>query len=167
MNATNPEKPAADAPTVVIDHPEGQIEVPASSVVRLNAPLYGFPGRVEYALIPAARQGLWWFISVDQPTATFVLADPFRAKPGFTVDLTEADSHALDVTMPEDALILVLVTLPLASGTPATANFRAPLVLNLRARRAAQTISLDESARLQEPIDLASFTELSGASSFL
>jgi flagellar assembly factor FliW len=166
VSATNPLQ-AADAATVHINHPEGQLEVPASAVVRLTEPLYGFPDRLEYALIPAARQGLWWFISVHQPTVTFLVADPFRAKPGCTVDLTETDCQALDVTAPEDALILVMVTLPVASGAPATANFRAPLVLNLRARRAAQTISLDDSARLQEPIDLASFSEPSDGFSFL
>jgi hypothetical protein len=40
-------------------------------------------------------------------------------------------------------------------------------VLNLRARRAAQTISLDESARLQEPIELTSFAESSAGLTFL
>lgn len=166
MNATRPVQPS-EATTVTIHHPEGQLEVPASAVVRLTEPLYGFPDRLEYALVPAARQGLWWFISVHQPTVTFVVADPFRAKPGCTVDLTEADCQALDVTAAEDALILVMVTLPVASGAPATANFRAPLVLNLRARRAAQTISHDDSARLQEPVDLASFSELLDGFSFL
>jgi len=51
----------------------------------------------------------------------------------------------------------VMVALPATAGEPATANFRAPIVFNLRERLALQIVSRDERWGMQEPIDLAKY----------
>jgi flagellar assembly factor FliW len=142
---------------VVIDHPEGPLEVPASAVVQLTEPLYGFPDRLEYVLIPAARQGLWWFISVHQPTVTFVVADPFVGKPEFSIDLGEIERQQLGIAAVDDVLVLVMLALPGPAGGDVTANFRAPVVLNLRTRVGMQILGTRETDRLAEPVDLARY----------
>jgi flagellar assembly factor FliW len=143
--------------TVVIDHPEGQLEVPVSAVVRLVEPLYGFPERLDYALIPAAREGLWWFISVEQPTATFIVADPFPGKPDYQVELAAPDLEGLHADGPNDVLALVLLDLNMSEGKSVTANMRAPLLLNLHAHAAKQALLADERLSLTEPFSLAAY----------
>ena len=157
MSAANPAETPSGTATVVIDHPEGQIEVPASAVIRLTEPLLGFPDRLEYALIPAAREGIWWFISVHQPTVTFVLADPFVVKPDYGVDLTDADQAALQISSVDDGLALVMLSLPPIAGERVTANFRAPLVFNLQARYGMQIMGRDEMAELRATVSLSSY----------
>ena len=64
-----------------------------------------------FALLPAARQGLWWLLSVDEPQTTFVLADPFVGHAGYGIDLGESEREALQIVEPTDALALVMVSL--------------------------------------------------------
>ena len=157
MNASNPDASAVGVPTVVINHPEGPIEVPGSAVVRLIEPLYGFPDRLEYALIPAARQGLWWFISVHQPTVTFVVADPFVGKPDFVLDLGDTERQQLGITATEDVLVLVLLALPPHPEGTVTGNFRAPIVLNLPSGIGMQVLGTSDTHQLAAPVDLARY----------
>lgn len=149
--------PASAATTVTVTHSEGSIEVPASLVMQFTEALWGFPNRREYALLPAARHGLWWLMSVGEPAVTFVLADPFQIDPNYGLDLGDTERVTLGLSDPTDALALVLVTLPAAGEGAATANMRAPIVFNLAARRAAQVISRDDAHALKQPIDLTIF----------
>jgi flagellar assembly factor FliW len=142
---------------IAIAHPEGTVEVPEDAIVQFTEPLLGFPGRQAYALIPAARDGLWWCISVEEPVVTFVLADPFVAMAEFGFDLSASDRERLDIREATDPLVLVVVQLPLGPDGVVTANLRAPIVVNLRTRDAAQLISGDERQALAAPIDLSRY----------
>ncbi len=126
--------------------------------------MWGFPHRNSFALLPAARRGLWWLISVDQPATTFVLADPFIVDPAFVVDLGDTERLTLGIETPQDAFTLVMLTLPQSSGESVTANFRAPLVFNLRRQKGLQVMSRDESFPLKGPMDLARYEPQQGVS---
>ena len=143
--------------TVTIAHSIGTIEVPADAIMRFVEDLWGFPGRSEYALLPAKREGVWWMMSVGEPSTTFVLADPFVADPSYELDLGEAEKSRLKIESEADVIALLMVALPLTAGQQPTANFRAPIVFNLREQLALQTVSRDERWGLQEPIDLAAY----------
>lgn len=143
--------------TIAVVRDFGTIDVPADAVVRFTEPLWGFPDRTEYVLLPAARRGMYWLLSVGDPPATFVLADPFVVAPEYVVDLSEADKAQLQIEQDADALALVMVALPGSSAEPVTANFRAPVVFNLRARVAAQIVGRDESYALRTPVDLTTY----------
>jgi flagellar assembly factor FliW len=122
--------------------------------VQFREALWGFPDRLDYVLLPTARQGMWWMISVGEPTVTFVLADPFVAHTEYAIDLGDTERTMLRLTDPTDAFVLVMVSLPSAPGEQATANLRAPIVFNLAERRAAQIVGRDESHSLRAPLDL-------------
>lgn len=143
---------------ISIDHPEGTLEVPDDAIVQFAEPLLGFPGRQSYALIPAAREGLWWCISLGQPVVTFVLADPFVAHPDFTFELSAADRARLEIREATDPLVLVMLRLPLGPEGEVTANFRAPIVCNVHTRHAAQVISANDQHALDGAVDLARYT---------
>jgi len=135
----------------------GTIEVSGDAVVHLTEALWGFPGRTTYALLPAARQGLWWLLSVDEPQTTFVLADPFVGYPEYGIDLGESERDALQIVEPTDALALVMVALPMTASEPVTGNFRAPIVFNISKGLARQVVNRDEGYSLREPMDLSAY----------
>lgn len=145
-------------PTYTITSPAvGTIEVSADAIMRFREPIWGFPDRTEYALLPAARQGLWWLLSVQEPHTTFVLADPFVGRADYGIDLGDSERDALQIEQPTDALALVMVALPLTPTEPVTANFRAPIVFNISKGLAQQVVNRDESYSLREPINLAAY----------
>lgn len=154
--------PAANTPDatdvrVVRSHAFGEVSVPLSAVMRFTSPLWGFPERHDYVLLPAARQGLFWLQSVDDETTTFILADPFQLDPGYAFDLGDTDREALRIASPDEVLGMVLLTLPPSGEGSVTANYRAPIVFNIRERAAVQIVTSDDSHSLRAPVDLTVF----------
>ena len=135
----------------------GTIEVSGEAVMHFTEALWGFPERTAYALLPAARQGLWWLLSVQEPHTTFVLADPFVSHADYGIDLGELEREALQIVEPTDALALVMVALPMTPSEAVTGNFRAPIVFNISRKLAQQVVNRDENYSLREPMDLAAY----------
>lgn len=133
----------------------GDVVVPASAVMQFVLPLWGFSDERAFALVPAARDGLWWLMGVEAPHTTFVLADPFAAFPEYAVDLSEVDREALELPDASAALVLVMLTLPAVPDVPATANLRAPLVFHVARQHALQVVNPDDRHSLQQPLALS------------
>jgi flagellar assembly factor FliW len=135
----------------------GTIEVHGDAVMHFTDALWGFPERTSYALLPAARQGLWWLLSIDEPQTTFLLADPFVGHPDYGIDLGESEREELQIVTHADALALVMVALPMTASEPVTANFRAPIVFNISKGLARQVVNRDEQYSLRAPMYLSAF----------
>ena len=143
------------APTVAIDSLVlGQLQVPTSSVFHFPNGLHGFETFTEFALLPAARKGLFWLQALTSRDVVFLLIDPFIASPGFEVDLGVTERASLQLESPMDVLVLAIVTLPAGNDTMATANCRGPIVLNARARIAGQIMSAIPGHEVRTPVDL-------------
>jgi flagellar assembly factor FliW len=139
---------------VTIKHHFGTIEVSEEAMMTFPmGGLFGFENVTQFALLPAARQGLWWLIAPNAEATTFVLADPFILDGDYVIDLGERERVALALEDANDAFALVMLTLP--EGAVPTANMRAPIVFNLAKRLGAQVVSRDESHELQKPANLA------------
>jgi flagellar assembly factor FliW len=156
---------ASESATVVLDPTArvissvllGEIEVSAEVIMHFPTPLWGFPDLQDFALLPAAREGLWWMQSCDNDALTFLLADPFVLDKSYAVDLGETERAALQIEQPADAFSLVMIALPTEVGADATANFRAPLVFNLGQHVGMQIVSRDETHQLRKPVVLDAF----------
>ena len=135
----------------------GDIEVTENVIMSMLAPLWGFPRHGEFALLPAARDGLWWLQSMSDGGVTFLLADPFVLDAEYGVDLGETERAALHIEQPSDAMGLVMLTLPTTASEEATGNFRAPLVFNIARRVAMQVVSRDDLHSLRRPVSLEVF----------
>ncbi len=135
----------------------GDITVTDDVVMSFPTPLWGFPAHGEFALLPAARDGLWWLQSMADGGVTFLLADPFALDASYGVDLGETERAALHIEAPSDALGLVMLTLPSEASDRATANFRAPLVFNLACRVGMQVVSRDDAHELRRTVSLEVF----------
>ena len=134
----------------------GQLHVPASSVFHFANGLHGVETFTEFALLPAAREGLFWLQALASRDVVFLLIDPFVALPGFEVDLGLTERAALQLDNPMDVLVLAIVTLPAGNDSAPTANFRGPIVLNARVRVASQIMSAVQGHEVRTPIDLHS-----------
>jgi flagellar assembly factor FliW len=148
--------------STVIESAFGRLDVPAEALMHFAAPMWGFERHREFALLPAARKGLWWFISTADTPTTFILADPFVAQDGYGIDLNDSERDQLALHDVNDALALVVVAMPAAPGEAVTANFRAPLVFNVAERRVMQVVNRDDRQQLNAVIDLAKYPAQDG-----
>lgn len=102
----------------------------------------GMPGLEEYrdwTLIPIEDCPLYWLQCEAEPALALPLADAPAVLPDYVVELSTADVHALELRAAEEALVLVVLTVPVDGGA-ITANLLAPLVVNARTWTAKQVI---------------------------
>jgi flagellar assembly factor FliW len=125
----------------------------AVQVLALAEPLPGFPGHRDYVLVPADAGGLlFWLQSVATggPRFLAVLAAAFF--PDYAPSLTGAVCVELGLEDPADATLYCLVTVPDGDVSAATANLRAPVVVNRAGHRARQLVLLDAGLPIRRPL---------------
>lgn len=140
---------------VEISHPSGPVSIPRDALMHFTTPIWGFEHVDAFALLPTDRQGMWWFISANDAPTTFVLADPFVASTDYEIDLNDAERDELGLRDESDALALVMLVMPSAPGQPVTANFRAPLIFNLRENKVKQVVNRDDRSQLAQEVNLS------------
>ncbi len=151
----------ADSNCVTIDSLVfGTIEVPEASIITFDDGLRGFEAHKHFALLPAAREGAFWLQSLAHQDVAFLLVDPFVTGDGYEVDIEVGDRLALELSSPEEVLILAIVTIGNSPDATATANFRGPLVLNMATRRGRQIVTSNEAHDVKTPIDLLALPAL-------
>jgi flagellar assembly factor FliW len=143
--ATLPARPAPSAPARSVPLPV--------QVLTLAEPLPGFPGRRDFALVAADTAGLlFWLQSVapDGPRFLAVPAAPFF--PDYAPALPRAACAELGIADAAEGDVYCLVTVPDGDVTAATANLRAPLVVNSGMRRARQIVLTDGAHPIRRPL---------------
>lgn len=120
-----------------------EIEVDEKDIIRLPEGLIGFPELVRYVLLDHdADSPFKWLQSVDDGSMAFVVISPLTFRPDYTVEVTEEEISSLDLTDPDDAVISVIVTIPM-DPKKMSANLKAPLIFNLKNRTGKQIIVKD------------------------
>jgi flagellar assembly factor FliW len=126
---------------------------PAVRVLSLADPLPGFPGLRDFALVAADAGGLvFWLQSVvpDGPRFLTVPAAPYF--PEYAPALPRAACAELGIDDATSADVYLLITVPDGDVAEATANLRAPLVVNPATHRARQIVLTDGGHPIRQPL---------------
>ena len=146
-----PPAPAAVRTPVVV-----ATDAPAPPPVQVLAfaePLPGFPVHRDYVLVPADAGGLlFWLQSVAPDGPRFLAVPAASFFPDYAPTLSGAVCVELGLEEPADATLYCLVTVPAGDVTAATANLRAPLVVNPETRRARQLVLIDGEHPIRRPL---------------
>ena len=132
----------------------GVLAVPETQIFSFERGLLGFPEAHEFALVPARRDGMFWLQSAEFEALTFLLVDPFRFVPDYSVELGEPELGTMIPESHAELLVLAILTLPRSPEAMATANLQGPLALNLRDRRGRQVVVADSSWGVRHAIQL-------------
>ena len=114
--------------------------------------ILGFDQAKEFTLHAAAPGSPYlWLELASQPGQGFVVVAPASCAPGYAPDISQPDVEFLGLNSADDAFVLNIVTLR-ANGE-ATANLRAPLVLNRNTLVGKQCVPANVSTfSIQHPI---------------
>jgi flagellar assembly factor FliW len=122
-------------------------------VLGLTEPLPGFPHHRDYALVPADQDGLvFWLQSIAHDGPRFLAVPPARYFPDYAPALPLSVCAELGLPDPADALLYCLLTVPRGDVGAATANLRAPVVVNPVAGRARQVVLVDGTHPIRRPL---------------
>jgi flagellar assembly factor FliW len=122
-------------------------------LLALTEPLPGFPGHRDYVLVTADGDGrLFWLQSMAPEGPRFLAVDPGRYFPEYAPALPRSVCADLALDDPTGARLYCLVTVPPDGPAAATANLRAPIVVNPTNWRAAQVVLPDGAHPIRRPL---------------
>jgi flagellar assembly factor FliW len=143
-------------PPSVATRPAPPALSPSSARVRaltLTEPLAGFPGHRDYVLIPADPAGVLFWLQSLVPDGPRFLAVPAPAFfPDYGPALPGAALTELKLPGREAAELFCLVTILGGDVATATANLRAPVVVNRDTSRARQVVLTDVQHPIRRPL---------------
>lgn len=122
----------------------GSVEVNPESVINFPNGLVGFEKNKRFMLVHEDTHGAaasFTLQSVDDPAFAVQIIDPSAL--GFNYELALSDSENAILASPaaEDVAVMLIVSRPAEGEGPAvSANIRAPLVINTRARVGVQKV---------------------------
>jgi flagellar assembly factor FliW len=132
------------------------VSLPAAASVQalsLVEPLPGFPGHCDYVLVPAEDRGrLFWLQSVVGDGPRFLAVPAAAYFPDYAPALPGAVCDELGLAGPDQARLSCLVSVPAGDVAAATANLRAPVVVNPATHRARQVVLLDAGHPIRRPL---------------
>jgi flagellar assembly factor FliW len=121
-------------------------------VLELVEPLVGFPDLQRFGLARLDESGTVFDLrSLEDPDASFVVVPPGLFFDGYTPEIDDVVVEQLGLQSAEDVLTLVMITLGDAIEN-ATANLRAPLLVNRHTQRAMQAILDDPELPMKAPL---------------
>jgi flagellar assembly factor FliW len=127
-------------------------EFQESLVVEFPAGIPGFEACRRFVLVASADLSpLGCLKAVDSPDASFLVIDPTLLYFGYDLTLGEFERARIAVDVDEPLLWLVIVTI---TESGATANLRAPVVINPRRMLGCQFIRDDQDYPVQFSIGL-------------
>lgn len=124
----------------------GTVEVSEDKVVEFPAGLPGFEQCKRFALLheEGAEPAVFMLQSVDDPEVMFSITGPENLGVNYEFALTDEEVAELQLGAPEEAAVAIIVRQQRDSDSPASAglraNFMAPLIINVSARRGLQKI---------------------------
>ncbi len=117
----------------------GTIEIEESQMFNFPMGLLGFSGLKQYVVLDHSEDSpLKWLQSVDDGALAFIITDPLFFVPGYRVTARRSELEIIDAD--EDQLVLsVIMTVP-ENPQDMSANLMAPLIFNMKNRRAMQYV---------------------------
>jgi flagellar assembly factor FliW len=130
----------------------GQIEFAETDVMLFPWGLPGFTDMHRWLILSLESQPAYvWIQSLDDPSIALPAADPWAIFEGYEPKLPPYAFVGLEIQDPEDFTLLgVVVVKPGAEEM--TMNLMAPIVVNLKTRRARQVVLDSSSYSVAEPI---------------
>lgn len=112
----------------------------------------GFEGHGEWLLAGDDDNPVKWLQSLADADVALPVTTPLTFFPDYHVDIVRSDLSLLRTDSGDGLALLVVVSVPADEPWRATANLRAPIVVNTALRLARQIIVDDESLSLQAPL---------------
>ncbi len=130
----------------------GELEVSEDTLLSFPSGLVGFPAIQQFVVLDVTEDCHYqWFQAIREPDLAMVIIDIHIIDREFRAQISDEGVAELGITETDPILIMAIVTIPSGQPEQATANLRAPLVVNLRTRKGKQLI-LHESIPLRYPL---------------
>jgi flagellar assembly factor FliW len=126
--------------------------MPEKQIIHFPEGLLGIPHLNKYIMLsPEKKLPFMYLQSVEEEALAFIVIDPYLYMPDYSFDISDDVIDFLGVTKESDILVLSVVVIP-SDISRMTANFAAPVLINVNNRRAKQIVLQDDKYRIRQPI---------------
>lgn len=126
----------------VLTKVNGKVSIPDDRIIDIPEGLFGFEDYTKYALIDSEYEPFIWLQSCENKDVAFLIVDPFLICSYYETDIDDESLSKIGISKPEDIIVMTIVTVP-HDGSPITANFQGPLVINKKNQKCMQVILSD------------------------
>ncbi len=141
----------------------GELHIEEDQIISFPVGILAFEDVKKFILIPVHNNPFFkWLLSIDEPNLSFLLTDPFSIKSEYYVDLNDNVKEELSIENQEDVLIYTIVTIPNRDFKKATTNLLAPIVINLKEKKAQQIVLDGNSSNIRYPLFQSETLKVSG-----
>ncbi len=130
----------------------GAIELSDDDVLHFPEGLLGFADLRKFVLLDDPNDEIFaWLQSCENPGIAFPVLEPELFHGSLKIDLARGDVQVLMFQEKDSLRFFNIITIP-EDPTQMTANLKAPIVINVRTRRARQCVLQDNNLAIREPI---------------
>ncbi|WP_293932974.1 flagellar assembly protein FliW [Iodobacter sp.] len=122
----------------------GEIDIDPETVLTFPLGMPGFEKCTRYKLLHEEQLNprVRWLQSLDDADLSFSLVQVEHLGLSYEVELSDEECALLELEDAADAILLLLLSRPLEEGREISANTQAPVVLNIKSRKALQKVGI-------------------------
>ena len=130
----------------------GQLTIGEEEIITIPSGVFGFPEYTKYCLVdPSDDTLILWLQSLETPEIAFALLEPKIFRPDYTARLSGTELRELKLDNVNQSAVYSILTIP-EDVTQMTANLKAPLVVNLKAKLARQVVLQEVEFNIKHPM---------------
>ena len=122
----------------------GEVSYNTEDILSFPRGIPAFESEHDWILVGSDDSAVKWLQSVGDGNLALPVTTPDAIRPDYNAKIPEDDLNLIGSTNLNDLALLIVVSIPEAAPWNMTANLRAPVVLNLKTRKAVQVIALNE-----------------------
>ncbi|MCZ8238940.1 MAG: flagellar assembly protein FliW [Leptospiraceae bacterium] len=129
----------------LLTKPFGKIEIYPEQILNFEDGLLGFETYNKFALIEENEESPFkWLQSVQEQGLAFIVIQPYLFIDDYKPSIPNEELSEIGLEKFEEALVFVIVTIPLENPNEMTANLQGPILINKKNSKAKQFISRDD-----------------------
>ena len=119
----------------------GELEIDKNVIFNFVSPIIGFSDLNNYALIDYKPDSPFkWLQSIEEPELAFPVTLCSFFEIDYQFDLPDEEASKLDIENSDDVFVCNIANIPSSDPQGATINMLAPIIMNLKNKKAMQTI---------------------------
>ncbi|HOJ87404.1 MAG TPA: flagellar assembly protein FliW [Pseudothermotoga sp.] len=124
----------------------GQIDVSDEQVIVFENGIPGFQNLRKFTVVNRYSDNpIHWLVSLEDEYVALPVVNPWLVCVDYSLNLSQLDMQELNLENQSDLEIWAILTIPKDSPEKATINLLAPIVINLKNKKAKQVIQEDSN----------------------
>ena len=122
----------------------GDVEYTQEEILFFPRGIPAFEDKQKWILAGSDDSAIRWLQSLDDGNLALPVTSPDAVQSDYNARIPEDELKLVGSVNPSDLALLIVVSIPESAPWDMTANLRAPILINIKTRKAVQVIALNE-----------------------